>query len=102
MVKFKDSNYFEKLSVQSTTFDSTAKWNFISVGFSIIVESSDATDIIEYSFSGEEDEVHGDLTPGLYSEAMVWDNRRQCQIWFRRKTAGDPVTVRIEAWKSDF
>jgi hypothetical protein len=98
MAKFKDTNFFDKIEVSTTAFeDSTVKWNFISIGFGLVVESSDTTDVIEYSFDGQT--VHGDLTPGTPTEAIMFDNRSQCQVWFRRFTVGSPVIVRIEAWR---
>jgi len=96
----RDINFFDKFHVSSTSFeDSTVKWNFISTGIALMVESNDSSDIIQYSFDGET--VHGDMRPLFPSEAIIFDNRFQNQIWFRRETAGSPVLVRVEAWRHD-
>lgn len=94
-------NFFAKLEISSTTFTSAqrAKWDFNSVGIALLVESNDSTDVVQYSFDGES--VHGDLTPLLPSEGIVFDNRYENTVWFRRATPGDAVTVRVEAWQHD-
>ena len=97
VVRRKNSNFFERLSISSTSFDILAKWNFNSQGIALMVESNNSSDVIEYSFDGET--VHGDMTPLLPSEAMMFDGRAQNKIWFRRATPGDSVIVRVEAWR---
>ena len=93
----KDTNFFEKFDVSSTSFDVLASWNFISVGLAVMVESNDSSDIVQYSFDGET--VHGDMRPTFPSEAIIFDNRAQSKIWFRRATPGVAVIVRVEAWR---
>lgn len=93
----KDSNFFEKVNITSTSFDVMVSWNFISVGIALMVESNDSSDIVQYSFDGET--VHGDMRPLFPSEAVVFDNRAQSKVWFRRASSGGPVTVRIESWR---
>jgi hypothetical protein len=93
----KDTNFFEKLSITSTSFVVKAKWNFTSLGLALMVESSNITDVIQYSFDGET--VHGDLTPTMPSEGIIFDNRFENTVWFRRATAGSSVIVRVEAWR---
>jgi len=95
----KDSNFFGKYRVSSTSFEVVATWNFISVGIALMVESDLPEDVIQYSFDGET--VHGDMTPRLPSEAIIFDNRFQSKVWFRRATPGDPVLVRVEAWRNE-
>ena len=94
-------NYFTKLTISGTAFVAAqrAKWDFNSVGLALLVESDDSDDVVQYSFDGEE--IHGDLTPLLPSEGIVFDNRYENNVWFRRATPGSPVTVRIEAWQHD-
>lgn len=96
-IRRKDTNFFEKFDVSSTSFDVLASWNFISVGIALMVESNNSDDIIQYSFDGET--VHGDMRPLFPSEAIIFDNRAQSKVWFRRATPGDAVTVRVEAWR---
>lgn len=95
----RDTNYFEKFYVSSITWDILAKWKFNSIGIALLVESNDPTDVIQYSFDGEN--VHGDLTPGMPSQGIVFDNRIANAIWFRRASPGDVVLVRVEAWRHD-
>lgn len=93
----RDTNFFTKIYVSNTEFELLANWNFNSVGLALMVESNDSTDVIEYSFDGEN--VHGDMTPKMPSEAIVFDNRAQSKAWFRRAAPGAPVLVRVEAWR---
>lgn len=98
----RNKNFFAKLSISTTSFGTLghkAKWDFNSVGLALLVESNESTDVVQYSFDGET--VHGDLTPLLPSEGIVFDNRFENTVWFRRATPGDPVTVRVEAWQHD-
>lgn len=62
-----------------------------------MVESDDQSDVIQYSFDGVT--VHGDMTPLRPSEGIIFDNRAQNRIWFRRVAPGNSVPVRIEAWR---
>lgn len=94
----KDVNFFDKIYVSSTVFsDHKVAWNFTSVGIALMVESDNQADVIQYSFDGKT--VHGDMTPRRPSEGIVFDNRFQNKVWFRRATPGDPVLVRVEAWR---
>lgn len=93
----RDVNFFEKLYVSSTVFDTVVSWNFNSVGIALMVQDDDATNVIQYSFDGET--VHGDMVPTYPSEAIIFDNRLANKVWFRRATPGDPVLVRVEAWR---
>jgi len=97
----RNKNFFAKLQVSNTAFvmAQRAKWDFNSVGLALLVESNDPNDVVQYSFNGTE--VHGDLTPLLPSEGIVFDNRFENNVWFRRVTPGSPVTVRVEAWQHD-
>lgn len=93
----RDVNFFEKLYVSSTVFDTVVTWNFNSVGIALMVQDDDATNVIQYSFDGET--VHGDMVPTYPSEAIIFDNRLANKVWFRRATPGDSVLVRVEAWR---
>lgn len=95
----RDTNYFHKFHVSDTTFKMYAVWNFNSTGIALMIESDDKTDVIQYSFDGET--VHGDMTPKMPSEAIIFDNRTQSKIWFRRATPGVAVLVRVEAWVNE-
>jgi len=102
LIRRREKNFFTKLTISTTSFTSAgqlASWNFNSVGLALLVESNETTDIIEYSFNSTD--VHGDLSPTLPSEGIIFDNRIESKIWFRRAVAGSPVTVRIEAWRHD-
>lgn len=95
----KDNNFFQKYRISSTSFEVVASWNFTSIGIALMVESDNREDVIQYSFDGET--VHGDMTPTLPSEGIIFDNRFHSKVWFRRATPGDPVVVRVEAWRND-
>lgn len=95
----RDTNFFEKYHVSSTSWDVLANWTFNSTGIALLVESNDSADVIQYSFNGEN--VHGDLTPGLPSQGIVFDNRIASKIWFRRANPGGAVLIRVEAWRHD-
>jgi len=95
----RDSNYFNKFYVSSTEFVLYADWNFNSTGIALMIESEDKTDVIQYSFDGQT--VHGDMTPRMPSEAIIFDSRTQSKVWFRRATTGVPVLVRVEAWVNE-
>lgn len=103
MSRRRNNNFFIKVEVSSTEWSSVpqASWNFTSVGIALLNESLAAEDVVEYKFSGETTDPAGDLTPGLPSAGIIFDNRRENKIWLRRKTEGSAVTVRVEAWRSD-
>ena len=93
-------NFFQKVNVVSTSFGPTTaivSFGFISMGLALLNESDDPDAIIEYSFDGAT--VHGDLTPFLPSEGIIFDNRSESKIWFRMKNSGKEASVRVEAWK---
>lgn len=91
------TNFFIKIDVVDTTFSVRVDLPFNTTSFSIFEETTNTTDIIEYSFSGKEDEIHGEINPKFF-RGIFFDNRVTNRIWFRRQTAGSSVTIRIEAW----
>jgi hypothetical protein len=101
LTRRKDNSFFRKYSISDTAFSSapTATWNFTSIGIALMIESDDSADVIEYSFDGVT--IHGDMTPLMPSEAIIFDNRFHSKVWFRRATAGAAVTVRVEAWRNE-
>jgi hypothetical protein len=101
LVRLKNKNFFTKISVSDTSFilSQRASWDFSSVGIALLVESEDQTEVVQYSFNGTD--VHGDLTPRTPSEGIIFDNRVENKIWFRRVNPGGPVIVRVEAWRND-
>lgn len=89
----KDYNFFVKINITDTTFPSNSQVMIPfadQFGFSLVNEGSS---VVEYSFNGNT--LHGDLTPGTPTAAIIFDNRRIPAIWFR---ASSPSIVRIEAW----
>jgi len=99
MARNRDINFFTIKGVSSTTYDENdyVSWNFNSRGFSFMLETDEPTDVIYYSFDGIND--HGDMIPFMPNEAIIWDGRSQCKVWFRRETPGGEVKVRVEAWR---
>lgn len=95
IVNGKDFNFFQKVTVTSTTFQTDADVFFNFRGqqsFSILNEGNVK---VEYSFNGNT--LHGDLTPNSASSGFIWDNRRIDGVWLRVPNGGSAV-VRIEAW----
>lgn len=86
-------NYFEVITVGSSSFPATPQVNFefLSQGFALLNRGSNT---IEYSFDGTN--VHGDLNPSDASAGMTFDHRVESKIWFRY--SGGTSTVRVEAW----
>ena len=90
-----DHNFFKKVTVTSENFVNDAD-ALITVKyvrqFSFVNEGAD---VIQYSFNGNT--LHGDLTPGTPTAAIIFDNRPVTKIWFRLTGSGSSV-VRVEAW----
>ena len=90
-------NFFNRINVNSVNFsDHVASFGFISSGISFINSSALSSDIVEYSFDGST--LHGDLVPSDTSSALAFDNRFESRVWFRLKTDGPQVNIRVEAW----
>ena len=93
-----DRSFFEKVTVTSTAFgDGNGDANTLITlrfirHFSLVNEGGV---VIEYSFNGNT--LHGDLTPGTPTAAIIFDNRPINKIWFRLIASGSGI-VRIEAW----
>lgn len=95
IINGKDFNFFAKIDVTNTEFTSNAQvvFNFRNqIAFSLVNEGSA---IIEYSFNGNT--LHGDMTLGTPTTALIFDNRRVSKIWFR-VPGGGSHRVRVEAW----
>ncbi len=89
----KDYNFFAKVTITDTSFPSESQITIPFAGqggFSLVNEGAA---VVEYSFNGNT--LHGDLTPGTPTAAMIFDNRRISAIWFR---ASSSCLIRVEAW----
>lgn len=97
----RNHNFFTKAEVNSTDFsDCTISWGFLSTGFSLLNESEIDNEDVEYSFSGDQNDVHGDLRANKSSAGIVFDHRTECKIYLRKASyATGPITVRIEVWR---
>jgi len=95
-----DWNFFGKYSVTATTIPSSPQC-FINLawpcsGFSI---QNEGVHVVQYSFNGST--VHGDLTPGLPSQYLRFDNRVASKIFFWVPDGyASGIPVRVEAWVS--
>lgn len=89
----KDFNFFTKFSVTDTSFPTNAQVVIPFAGQSGFSLVNEGATIIEYSFNGTT--LHGDLTPGTVTAAIIFDDRRIPAIWFR---ASSSSIVRVEAW----
>jgi hypothetical protein len=93
----KNHSYHIKVDVYTDNFaDVYLAWDFISAGLLLLAETTTASEIIEFSFDGIH--THGDLSPGVGSAGLVFDSRHESGVFLRRKVAGAPVTVRVDAW----
>jgi len=88
----KDFNYFNKLSVNIADGYFPAECQIL-IPFSTYTVTFDLESggPVEYSFNGIT--LHGDMTSGLPSASLVFENRVISKIWFRGSG-----TIRIEAW----
>jgi hypothetical protein len=96
IVNGKDFNFFQKVEVNNSTFNTNCD---IFIGFPtrsvmILLEDSGT---VEYSFNGNT--LHGDMDSGQATKGLVFDNRIVTKMWFRLASGSSgPITVRIEAW----
>lgn len=89
----KDFNFFTKITVTDTSFPTDAQVVIPFAGQSGFSLVNEGATVIEYSFNGIT--LHGDLTPGTPTAAIIFDDRRIPAIWFR---ASSSSSVRVEAW----
>ena len=88
----KDFNYFNKLSVAITDgYFPTNCQVLIPFSTYTVMFHLESGGPLEYSFNGIT--LHGDMTTGMSSESLVFENRVISKIWFR-----GTGTVRVEAW----
>ena len=52
--------------------------------------------VIEVSFNGNT--VHTELNSADSSKGLIFDNRVVSMMWFRVKSGGPTISVRVEAW----
>lgn len=99
---FRDHDYFQKVSVNWTTFGGGSS---DGIGPDLIITFStsnakflnEGTGVIEYSFNGNH--VHGELNSANVTQALSFDNRVISTIWFRVKTGSTgPIVVSVQAW----
>lgn len=55
---------------------------------------------VEYNFNGQQI-VHGNMTASTASEDLIFENRRNKQIWFRLASGGGTAVVRVEAYHTE-
>lgn len=89
-----DYNFFQKITVSNSTFNSTADIliPFTTQGFIILNE--DSANIIQVSFNGNT--VHDELNP-VISRGFTYDNRVVSKIWLK-VSVGPSAVVSIRAW----
>lgn len=89
----RDFNYFKR--VTSVTAGGAAFATdcdvMIPISTQALTFNLESGSFIEYSFNGNT--VHGDMTAGLASANLKFDNRVVSKIWFR----GTGI-IRVEAW----
>jgi|2_EtaG_2_1085320.scaffolds.fasta_scaffold106925_2 hypothetical protein len=89
-------NYFRNQLVDGYAFPARPQttFNFLSRGFSFVNLGASST--LEYSFDGYN--VHGNLVAGSSYAGLVFDNRLEDRVWWRRGATSPATTVRVEAW----
>lgn len=101
----KDFHKFATITIANTDFPDYADvfFNFrhSQLSFNLLLDGYSGGDpipaVVEYSFNGNT--VHGDLTMGLPSQAIFFDNRNVEGIWLRAKNSqAIGFTVRVEGW----
>jgi hypothetical protein len=95
----RDFNFFQKVPVTATGFGSNSIDGYqpdalITFSTCAVTFQLEGTGVIQYSFNGQT--THGDMSSGLASANLVFQNRVISKIWFRL-VSGSPI-VRIEAW----
>ena len=93
----KDFNFFQQITISSSTFLSNADvvFNFKGeAGLNLFIQSGGP---ISYSFNGTT--THGKLILATSRDFLQFDNRRVSRIWFKLDS-GSPATVMVEAWGS--
>lgn len=88
-------DFFQKLQVTVGTFNTSCDMliTFSTYTVTFSLEGSGSNQI-QYSFDGYH--IDGDMTFGLGSQNLTFQNRVISKIWFQA-TNGTP-TVRVEAW----
>lgn len=89
----KDFNFFQKLTPTTAGGQPFGTSCDIIIPFSTqcVTFNLEGAGFVEYSFNGNN--LHGDMTSGLGSAAIKFDNRVISKIWFR----GTGI-IRVEAW----
>lgn len=91
----KDFNYFNRISVSSGSFGTTADVVFNFHGRASFTLINEGSGTVSYSFNGTT--THGDLVPGTASAALSFDDRAVFAIWFKL-SSGATSNVRVEGW----
>jgi hypothetical protein len=93
----KDFNFFQRMTVSSATFGDHPDMvvTFTTQGIMFMNEGSG---VIEVSFNGNT--VHTELNSGDSSKVLTFNDRVVSMIWFRVKTGGPSIPVRVEAWST--
>jgi len=86
----RDFNFFQKLTVSANSFNTDADMLITFPTYTVTFQLESGGPI-QYSFNGNT--IHGDMTVGLPSANLTFQNRVISKIWFK----GTGV-VRVEAW----
>lgn len=96
----KDYNFFQKVSVTSTTFgvvDGYTPDVFITFPTQSIMMLNEGTGVVEFSFNGGN--LHGELDSTKASAGLTFDNRVVSKIFLRIKSGSSgPIVVSLYAW----
>lgn len=90
-----DFNYFQKVTITSSSFSNTCDLFIPFSTQSISFLNEDGTSVVQVSFNGNT--VHDELNPTLPSKGVTYDNRVISKIWFKL-TSGSSAVISVRAW----
>jgi hypothetical protein len=95
----RDYNFFQKITVTAASFGANSVSSqqpdaIITFPTAVITFQLEGSGSVQYSFNGLT--IDGDMTSGLSSANLVFENRVVSKIWFQL-VSGSPI-IRIEAW----
>lgn len=91
-----DHNFFQKVSVTATSFNSNADLfiPFVTQGVMLLNLGSG---VVEISLNGQT--VHMELNSANASAGLTFDNRVVSKMWFRVQSGSSgPIVVSVNAW----
>jgi hypothetical protein len=92
----KDFNFYRKVVVTSSSYNSDCDVNIAIKGMKGFILCTYGAGTVEFNFNGSTT-THGELKPSSPTEKLQFDNRRVDKIWFKL-TSGVSATILVFAW----